>query len=63
MNDDVGYFMMVYIVDDCTVHADSYDFRMVLSMVADDGIYGGGGGDAIQKHDYATMTIWETPSG
>ena len=51
----------------CTVHADAYDFRMILSMVADDGVDGGGGsgggGDAIQKHDYATITIWDTPSG
>ena len=49
----------------CTiVHADAYDFRMILSMVSDDGVDGGGGGsDAIQKHDYATLTIWETPSG
>ena len=50
----------------CTVHANAYDIRMILSMVADDGVNGGGGGgDAIQKHDYATMTIdyRETPSG
>ena len=60
MDDDVGYFMMAR----CTVHADAYDIRMISSMVADDGVDGGGGGgDAIQKHDYATMTIWETPSG
>ena len=48
----------------CTVHADAYDIRMILSMVADDGVDGGGGGgDAVQKHGHATMTIWETPSG
>ena len=47
----------------CTVHANAYDIRMILSMVADDGVDGGGGGDAIQKHDNATLTIWETPPG
>ena len=33
-------------------------------MVVDDGVEGGGGVDnALQKHYYATMTIWETPLG